>query len=171
MPPPAKAGPRAMPSQFGAQMMSSQFDPPQMIIPPPMMPPPVPYPQMMSQPYNPNLQMMQPSNPNPVNQPLLPPRMGPPPGLPQGLSPNPSGFSLYNPSATPPTAKKCAACDQPKSDNQFYTYVRCPEHTDVVCYRCIQAGGCKACPKCQREYSSNEAWYLPTLIQSVIKLQ
>jgi hypothetical protein len=109
--------------------------------------PPVrnPNPPMPPQPY------IQPFNPYPVNPSVLPP----------GIVPR----------VPPPTGKQCAACHQPKSDNQFYYQVRCPEHSDLVCYRCIQASGSKNCPKCQREFSGNEVTYMPTYIKSANPLQ
>lgn len=144
-------------------------------------PPPGPNPPMMGGPgvYYPPL----PGYPS-----ILPsaPRVGPPPTGP--IMPGAGRFApaplpgpipahmpnLYSPLPPVPSSSpmlRCTICNIQKSRDQFYTDVRCPDHGDFACYRCILSFDITKCPRCRREYSANEAIYMPTLIASLGVLQ
>ena len=126
--------------------------------------------------------------PLPRSPPIQPPSpwMGPPPAGPimpgvgrfaPAALPGPFPVNMPNlypalspvPSALPMLI--CTICRLQKPQDQFYTEVRCPDHGDYVCYRCILSLDITKCPKCHREYSANEARYMPTLIASLGALQ
>jgi hypothetical protein len=67
--------------------------------------------------------------------------------------------------------QQCAACKQYKSDNQFYSDIKCGVHDLLVCYKCIKNSGSKECPACQRQFSGNEQEYLPIFIMSADPLE